>query len=362
MTPTPASRLRGPLLDLGQSLRQLQERSGLTADELMAVVTEAVRDAFAAVELAAPPLTVALEPATGRLLVEVSQEVVNGAAENSSQVALAEALAVDRDLHPGDRLQRAIDLPGPVQSRAAHLAKVRLGRWIKETHQRQLVGEAEENRGQLVDSIVERSDGGTWFLRAGALQAVLTPEEQIPKERLQRGQHLKVVLLEAKRGGGEEYLQVRASRTSPLLLRRLLESEVPELAEGTLALRSVTRDPGERAKVAVESLRAEVDAKGACIGLRGVRIRAVVGLLAGEKIDVLEWSADPAVYVARSLAPAPVLGVHIDGESRRATVTVAPEVLSLAIGREGQNARLAARLTGWRIDIHAAGTAAAARA
>lgn len=203
---------------------------------------------------------------------------------------------------------------------------------------------------------MERSEEGTWYLRAGALQAVLAREEQIPKERLQRGQHLKVVLLESKRGGGAEYLQVRASRTSPLLLRRLLESEVPELGEGTLALRSVTRDPGERAKVAVESLRDEVDAKGACIGVRGVRIRAVVALLAGEKVDVVEWSDDPAIYVARALAPAPVLAVRIDQESRRATVTVAPDVLSLAIGREGQNARLAARLTGWRIDIHAAGS------
>lgn len=337
-------------------MRQLQERSGLSSEELIEVVAEAVRDAWAAVELVAPPLTVALEPETGRLLVDVSQQVVAGAAANSSQVTLAEALAVDPSLEPGDQLRRPIELPGPVQSRAAHFAKVRLGRWIKEAHQRQLVGEAEEHRGQLVDSIVERSDEGTWFLRAGALQAVLAPEEQMPKERLQRGQHLKVVLLESKRGGGAEYLQVRASRTSPLLLRRLLESEVPELGEGTLVLRSVTRDPGERAKVAVESRRDEVDAKGACIGLRGVRIRAVVALLAGEKVDVLEWSEDPATYIARALAPAPVLAVRIDQDSRRATVTVAPDVLSLAIGREGQNARLAARLTGWRIDIHAAGS------
>ncbi|MHB8325730.1 MAG: transcription termination factor NusA [Candidatus Dormibacteria bacterium] len=357
MSPVSGSspRLQSGALDLGHSLRQLQERSGLPSDELLAVVTDAVSDAWAAIEGGAPPLAVALEAETGRLLVQVTQRVVAGEAESSSQLALAEALAVDQKAQPGDLLSRPIDLPPPVLARAAQLAKVRLGRWLKENHQRQLVGEAEEHRGQLVDSIVERTDGGTWFLRAGALQAVLSPEEQIPRERLQRGQHLKVVLLESRRGGGEEYLQVRASRTSPLLLRRLLESEVPELGEGTLVLRSVTREPGERAKVAVESLREEVDAKGACIGLRGVRIRAVVALLAGEKIDVLEWSADPAVYVARALAPAPVLVVRIDEESRRATVMVAPEVLSLAIGREGQNARLAARLTGWRIDIHAAG-------
>ena len=348
--------LQRPALDLGQSLRQLQERSGLSSDELLAVVAEAVSDAWAAIEEVAPPLAVALEAGTGRLLVEVTQQVVLGAPENSSQLALAEALAVDQAAQPGDLLRHPIDLPAPVLGRAAHYAKVRLGRWLKENRQRQLVGEADEHRGHLVDSIVERSDGGTWFLRAGALQAVLASEEQIPKERLQRGQHLKVVLMESRRGGGEEYLQVRASRTSPLLLRRLLESEVPELGDGTLVLRSVTREPGERAKVAVESLREEVDAKGACIGLRGVRIRAVVALLAGEKIDVLEWSPDPAVYVARALAPAPVLAVRIDEETRRATVTVAPEVLSLAIGREGQNARLAARLTGWRIDIHAVGS------
>jgi N utilization substance protein A len=341
---------------LGASLHTIQDRYGISSDELLGVVATAVRDAWAVVEERPPALEVGLDATTGRLLVEVEQSVVEGPAESSSQVTLERAREVDAAAEPGGLVRRVVDLPTAVSGRAAKLAKSRLSRWIKDNRHQKLEGEAEERRGQLVDSIVEKNEGGTWLLRAGDLQAFLVPEEQIPRERLERGQHLKVVLLESRRGGGEEYLQVRASRTSPLLLRRLLESEVPELSEGTLVLRSVTREPGERAKVAVESLRPEVDAKGACIGVRGVRIRAVVAQLADEKIDVLEWSADPSEYVLRSLAPAPILSVRIDEESRRATVIVASEVLSLAIGREGQNARLAARLTGWRIDIHALGS------
>jgi N utilization substance protein A len=340
---------------LGASLHTIQDQYGISSDELLGVVAAAVRDAWAVVEERPPTLQVGLDAQTGRLLVEVEQSVVEGPTGTSAEVTLAKAREVDSAVELGGLVHRVIDLPAAVSGRAAKLAKARLGRWIKDNRHQRLVGEAEERRGQLVDSIVERNEDGTWYLRAGDLQGFLAPEEQIPKERLVRGQHLKVVLLESRRGGGEEYLQVRASRTSPLLLRRLLESEVPELGDGTLVLRAVTRDPGERAKVAVESLRSEVDAKGACIGLRGVRIRTVVAQLAGEKIDVMEWCADPAEYVLRSLAPAPILSVRIEEESRRATVIVAPEVLSLAIGREGQNARLAARLTGWRIDIHALG-------
>ncbi|HVD03790.1 MAG TPA: hypothetical protein VNF75_06605 [Candidatus Dormibacteraeota bacterium] len=337
-------------LGLGDTIRQVQDTFGLTTEALVELVEEAVREAWMAAEGTVPDVTVSLEAETGRLVFGVLGPG-HAAASEARLVELTDGGSTE----PGPPIQLSLaELPTAIAAQASRRVKVRLSRWIRERREERLTGNAEEHRGQLVDTIVERAEGGIWYLRAGELQAFLEPAEQIPTERLQRGQHLKVVLLEARRSTKGEYLEVRASRTSPLLLRRLLESEVPELGEGSLVLRSVTREPGERAKVAVESLRSEIDAKGACIGLKGVRIRAVVGQLAGEKVDVLEWSASPAEYVSRALAPAPIISVKVDEEARRATVTVDPAVLSLAIGREGQNARLAARLTGWRIDIHPA--------
>ena len=341
-----SQRALAPDSSLGDSLRSIQAASEVSAEALLDVVAGCVRQAWFEERGWEPTVTASFGQPDGALLVAVgSQEAreqepdaVIGAPAVAEVAALAMPLA---------------ELPPEVLRRVSRLTRARISRLVREVRERKLVGEAEEQRGQLVDAIVERLDQGIWYLRTGELQAVLAPMDQIPGERLRRGQHLKVVLMEARRAAGGEYLHVRASRTSPLLLRRLLEAEVPELAEGIVSVRAIAREAGERAKVAVESQRPEVDAKGALIGLRGVRIRTVVDQLAGERVDILEWAPDPAEFVARALAPAPVLTVKIDEESHRATVTVAAEVLSLAIGREGQNARLAARLTGWRIDIHA---------
>ncbi len=290
-----------------------------------------------------------------RLMEEVSLALSEALAEAGSPVAgqVAVRLAAGGEVEVvsvGGGEAEPISLAPQVVARAARLARVRLARQLDETRRDRLAAEAVEHRGQLVDGVVERQAGGTWFLRAGHLQAVLGPAEQIPGERLALGRHLKVVLLESRRGG-PEMIEVRASRTSPLLLRRLLEIEVPEIASGEVVIRAVTREPGVRSKVAVESLRPGLDPKGACIGPKSTRIRAVVGELAGEEVDIVEWADDAATFVARALAPAPVVGVRLDEEGHRAVVEVAPELLSLAIGKEGRNARLAARLTGWRIDI-----------
>lgn len=331
------------------ALQQVQDEVGLSQDILLEVVADSIRQAWMEEEGVQTQVRVELDQLTGRLMLAVTDPESERDLDTVPDLAPADAGPRADPLEP-----TLTELPQEVSRRAARLARARLGKWIREVRERQLQGQAEEHRGQLADAIVERLDQGTWYLRSGSLLAVLAPLEQIPGERLRRGQHLKVVLMESRRAGHGEYVQVRASRTSPLLLRRLMEAEVPELTDGTLVVRAVAREPGDRAKVAVESQRPEIDAKGACIGLRGVRIRAVVGQLGGEKVDVLEWSGDPATLVARALAPAPVKAVTIDEEAHRATVMVDPDVLSLAIGKEGQNARLAARLTGWRIDIRPA--------
>ncbi len=310
---------------LEEALVRLQEEFGAPPERLVAEVSLAVTEALVESGQDVSGLEVRLSPEGGRL------EVVIPSADPAG-------------------IPQPLVLSPAVVGRAARIARAKLGRELRDSRLSRLADEAVERRGQLMDAVVERRLGDTWLLRAGHLQAFLGQVEQIPGERLRRGQHVKVVLMESRRGG-PELVEVRASRTSPLLLRRLLEVEVPELGAGTVVIRGVAREPGVRAKVAVESRRPGVDPKGACIGPRGTRIRAVVGELAGEEVDIIEWAEDPAIYVARALAPAEVISVRTDLEARRASIVVAPQVLSLAIGKEGRNARLAARLTGWRIDI-----------
>ncbi|MGH7697144.1 MAG: transcription termination factor NusA [Candidatus Dormibacteria bacterium] len=351
---TAVPELTGPGDRLVAMLRTLREDLGVPTQSVVNAIEAAVPAAWAQLEPAAPPLRVTLDTRSGSLRLELSQLVVVGAALGPEQISLADAVALEPDARAGEWLRRPAQLSAAVAARASRLAQASLKDALRQARRERLRGAAESGRGQLVDTLVERFERGTAYLRAGELLAYLPPQEQIPGGPLVRGRHLKVVLMESRPEAGEEMLQVRASRANGLLLRRLLESEVPELAQGTVVLRAVTREPGERSKVAVESLRPGIDAKGACIGPKGVRIRAVVAELNGERVDVVEWATDPAQLVARALAPAQVERVELDSGTRRARVLVPARQLSLAIGKEGQNARLAARLSGWRIDIRSA--------
>jgi N utilization substance protein A len=178
---------------------------------------------------------------------------------------------------------------------------------------------------------------------------MLPPEEQIPGERLAIRDHVKVVIVEGRRRGPDALVVV--SRSHPQLVQRLMEQEVPELASGQVVIRAIARDPGRRTKVAVDAPDGDVDPQGACIGRNGVRQRAVTSELGEEQVQIVAWSADPATFVMNSLIPAVAQGVELDPETRTAHIAVAADQLSLAIGRGGENARLAAKLTGWRIDI-----------
>ncbi len=249
-----------------------------------------------------------------------------------------------------------VDLPSPDFVRqAAMAARAAVAGLIRDVEAERVLREASARRNELIDAIVERADGPLHWLTAGALPVMLPPEEQMPGEKLERGRHLKVILVDARRRGRDAIAV--GSRSHPDLLRRLLEQEVPELASGQVAIRAMARDPGRRSKVAVEAIQQGIDPVGACIGPRGVRIRAVVSELGEEQVQVIGWSADPAVYVANALQPAAVRSVELDEDQHTAHVVVPANQLSLAIGRSGENARLAARLTRWRIDIAGEGEA-----
>jgi N utilization substance protein A len=209
-----------------------------------------------------------------------------------------------------------------------------------------------EREGDVVTGVIQRIEPKSAILDLGKAEATLPVTEQVPTENYRPGQRLKVYVVEVNRTPRGP--QIVLSRTHRGLVRRLFELEVPEIFNGTVEIRSMAREPGSRTKVAVSARQEGVDAVGACVGIRGVRIQNIVNELNGEKIDVVQWSLDPAVFVENALSPATVVSVHLNEADRTASVTVPERQLSLAIGREGQNARLAAKLTGWRIDIRPA--------
>jgi N utilization substance protein A len=248
----------------------------------------------------------------------------------------------------GEEVAVPVDIPD-FPRQAAQAAREAVATALREAGKDRVLREASLHRGELIDTIVDTRAGPVWYLRAADLRVLLPPEEQIAGEELVPGRHLKVMVLEGRRRSQDAVVVV--SRSHPQLLRLLLEQEVPEVANGQVLVRGIVREAGRRSKVAVEAADPAVDARGACIGPRGVRHQAITSVLGQEQVQIVVWSADTATYIANALAPATVLRVDLDEESRTARVTVDPDQLSLAIGRGGDNARLVARLCGWRIDV-----------
>ncbi|HEY8755897.1 MAG TPA: transcription termination/antitermination protein NusA [Candidatus Dormibacteraeota bacterium] len=251
----------------------------------------------------------------------------------------------------GEEVPVEVDVPD-FPRQAAQAAREAVATALREAGKDRVLREASLRRGELIDAVVDRAAGPVWYLRTADLRVLLPPEEQITGEELVAGQHLKVMVLEGRRRSQDAVVVV--SRSHPQLLRLLLEQEVPEVANGQVLVRGIVREAGRRSKVAVEAADPAVDARGACIGPRGVRHQAITSVLGHEQVQIVVWSADTATYIASALAPATVVRVDLDEESRTATVTVEADQLSLAIGRGGDNARLVARLCGWRIDVIAA--------
>lgn len=248
--------------------------------------------------------------------------------------------------------------PADVSRIAAQNAKNVITSMIREAERERIFEEYADRIGESVTGTVQQSDSRYTLikLREG-VEALLPPSEQPGNERYDHNQRIKAYIIDVRKGQGSEP-SIVVSRTHPGLIRRLFEIEVPEVYDGIVEIKSVAREPGARSKVAVSSREPGLDPVGACVGPKGSRVRMIVGELRGERIDVVPWSEDPQTYVASALSPAKVDRALIDSDSHTATVIVPDDQLSLAIGKEGQNARLAAKLTGWRIDIKSASMAA----
>lgn len=273
---------------------------------------------------------------------------------------LEDAKRIKRDAQLGDEIIFPLEPQDDFGRIAAQTAKQVVIQKIREAEKLSILDEFGHKKGEIVTGIVQRVERGALFIDLGRATGIIPYEEQIPGERYRPGERISAYLYAVDEGFRGVYL--RLSRSHPRFLVRLFEMEVPELASGAIEIKGLAREPGSRTKIAITSNDPHVDPVGSLVGQRGVRVSTVMGALGGERIDIIEWSEDQAAYIRESLSPATVLEVALNEEERRATVTVTEDQQSLAIGRGGQNVRLAAKLTSWSIDIVAVGGGSVAEA
>lgn len=274
--------------------------------------------------------------------------VVDEVQDSYKEIDLEEAREVDPDVEIGDSLGMKMDA-SDFSRIAAQTAKQVIIQKVREAERETIFNEFIERKGELVNGIVRRYERGDLIVDLGRAEAVLPQNEQAPREVYRQGDRIKALITKIEMTGKGP--QIILSRVNPGVLAKLFEAEVPEIGEGIVEIKGVVREPGSRSKIAVYSHDGNVDPVGACVGMRGARVQNVVSELRGEKIDIIPWSEDIARFACNSLAPAVVSKLYIDDDGRSMEIVVADDQLSLAIGKRGQNVRLAARLTGWRIDI-----------
>ncbi|MBV7295243.1 transcription termination factor NusA [Corynebacterium sp. TAE3-ERU12] len=318
------------------ALRALEKDQGIPVNEMIAIVAQALRDAYRNTTAPAAYARVDIDKETGDVAV----------------------YAQERD-EEGNLIEEWEDTPEGFEVVAAPKVRQAILQRLRDATTDQALSEYADITNQVVSGVVQRDafaeEKGIQVIRIGSeingRDGILLPAEQLPGEALQHGQRVKTYVVGIDRNN--RGITINLSRTHPELVRKLFELEVPEVSDGAVEIVSIAREAGHRSKIAVRPLIKGLNAKGACIGPRGSRVSTVMEELGGEKIDIIDFDDDPAKFVGNALAPAKVVSVEvIDEDERRARVVVPDYQLSLAIGREGQNARLAARLTGWRIDIH----------
>ena len=268
-------------------------------------------------------------------------------------IMLADAKRIKADAELDEEISFPLETKEDFGRIAAQAAKQVILQKIREAERGSILEEYGEREGEIVTGHVQRFERGNLFIDLGRATAILPYDEQIPGERYRQGERVRCLLLKVDEGARGAFLKL--SRSHPRFLTKLFESEVPELAQGVVEVKAIVREPGSRAKIAVFSEDDHIDPVGSLVGQRGVRVAVVTSELGGEKIDIVEWSENPAEFVEEALKPAEVLDIELNEEEQRAVVQVTEDQQSLAIGRGGQNVRLAARLTGWKIDIQSTG-------
>jgi N utilization substance protein A len=342
------------------AFNEVLEEKQLSKDIILGAIESAMVSAYrrAVNASTAQHVEAKVDPDTGKVLIYAEKEVVEDVQEQKTEVTLEDARRVDPNAQLGDMVI-VETTPGDFGRVAAQTARQVIQQRIREAERSNQMQYFERQVGEIVSGVVQaiNNQGATIGLDMKA-EGVMPNNQKVPGERLKLHDRVRAVVLEVKDGSrGPQIILSRAHRN---FLRRLLENEVPEIYHGIVEIRAIAREPGARAKVAVSATQAGVDPVGACVGIKGVRIQAIVKELHDEKIDIIQWDQDPIIYISKAISPARVNGVYLadSDSSRTATVVVQEDQLSLAIGRDGQNARLAAKLTGWRIDIKSLSEAA----
>ncbi len=333
------------------ALTQLAAERHLPKEQVLQAIEVALASAFKKDNPAAGQnITVTLNPNTGDVSVFALKTVVEDVENPTREIGLQEALRLRKNVALGDEVAADAPLPHNASRIAAQTAKQVVLQRLREAERELLYEEFLQHREDIITGVVEQLESNrSVILDMGRAQAIMPLDEQVPTERYKKGQRVKVYVLDVRNGPkGPEILVSRSARD---MLKRLFEIEVPEVYNGAVEIKAISRDAGFRSKVAVYSNQDGVDPVGACIGLRGNRIQSIVNELQGEKIDVVPWEADPKGFIAKAISPSEVAHVELNPAEQSATVVVPDRQLSLAIGKEGQNARLAARLVGWRLDI-----------
>ena len=331
---------------------ELEKERGISKDYLVSALEEALVKAYKQnfdADENAENVKVTIDKTTGEMHIYSAREVVSELPVPELEISLEDAQKIDKNYNVGDIVNIEIE-PKDFGRIAAQKAKQVVVQKIREAEKDMIFTEFNDKKGEIVSGIIQKADGKIVVMDLGKLEGVMPLKEQIPTETYKVNDKIRGYVLEVEKGL-KGTPQVIVSRSHPDFVRKLFEFEIPEIYEGLIEIKSVSRDPGSRSKVAVYSRDENIDPVGSCVGQKGVRIQNIINELNGEKIDVIEWNEDPAIYIAAALLPAQVMAVDIKEEEKFAQVIVPDDQLSLAIGKSGQNARLAARLTNWKIDI-----------
>ena len=331
------------------ALEELEKEKGIKKEYLLESIETALVTAYKRNFDSLENVKVVMDEKTGATHVFSLRDVKKKVENPETEITVKEAQKINPDLGEGDVLETEI-VPRNFGRIAAQTAKQVIIQKIREAEREIIYTNYNDRKGEIVSGLIQKADRNIVIMDLGKLEGVMPTKEQIPTEHYRVNDKIKGYVLDVEKGAKGDP-QVIVSRSHPDFVRKLLEFEIPEIYEGVIEIKSISRDAGDRNKVAVYSPDPNIDPVGSCVGQKGVRIQNVINELNGEKIDVIEWNEDPSIYIASALLPAQILAVDIKEEEKFAQVIVPDNQLSLAIGKSGQNVRLAARLTNWKIDI-----------
>ncbi|MBF7095800.1 transcription termination factor NusA [Alkalibacter mobilis] len=334
--------------DFMLALDSVEKEKGINKEELIDAIELAITSAYKKNYGSNHEIKINIDRETGEINVHALKKVVENVEDPTVQISLEEAKTINQSYELEDVAEIEIK-PKNFGRIAAQNAKQQVVQKIKEAERNIIFNQFIEREDEIINGVIQRKEKNNIFIDLGKTEGIMLPTEQVQGETYDQNKRIKVYVLEVKKT--TKGPQILVSRTHPGLVKRLFESEVPEIYDGTVLIKSISREAGSRTKIAVFAMDSNIDPVGSCVGPKGIRVQNIVDELNGEKIDIIKWSDDPKEYIASSLSPAKVLRVDINELEKSALVVVDDYQLSLAIGKEGQNARLAAKLTGWKIDI-----------